>query len=208
MESIRLPSSIKRIPIYNAAFLMFVDWKKLFPETSSETSSEPDFAKYSIVDAEIDDIEMMPGQDGTDTDIHEVVKLTQEELNDLHDKINQYVTTDTVPMVTSKQLTAICYEIYIVMEIIEALTEQKFENFINNPVVKLVSDRREQTDEEVEALFKTWLSEGFSLFEAVENFCKSFKGTKEQCELVTRFVNLVQFLEQIILSDMSVFYIY
>jgi hypothetical protein len=111
-------------------------------------------------------------------------------------------------MVTSKQLTAICYEIYIVMEIIEALTEQKFENFINNPVVKLVSDRREQTDEEVEALFKTWLSEGFSLFEAVENFCKSFKGTKEQCELVNRFVNLVQFLEQIILSDMSVFYIY
>jgi hypothetical protein len=58
---------------------MFVKRDNLFPKKSSE----PDFAKYRIIGGKIYKIYVLPGQDGTDTDLHEVVELTQEELNDL-----------------------------------------------------------------------------------------------------------------------------
>jgi hypothetical protein len=64
-----------------------------------------------------------------------------EERERLNEKILQIISSDSACQLTRKELTTVCYAVYLVKDIIEALAEQKYENFIKNPAVKLIAER-------------------------------------------------------------------
>jgi hypothetical protein len=148
-QMIFAPSSINGLSFFKAAGLLF-HWLPLGNEDDAEEVSDL-YVKYTSGHT-IEVLEANAAETKSGDDFHPVETLNFDELEILRKKIAKMICSSHVNQdacfdypgtfwwLTRKELTAICFAVYRVMDIIAAINEGNFDYFLNIKAVKLIAD--------------------------------------------------------------------
>ncbi len=195
IEYILLPEKINGVGIEYAVFPISTEIKTPYPPSSSNPS-----VKYTIED---DEVTVFGVSKTYEPDMHsyQVETLSKSELKDIFVRINQYIENPgEAVMLTRKELTAICYSFFRVMDHIEAFSKKKYTKILKSSVGKMIIDVYAMSDEKIDNGF-----EGKTLSEWVIGNCenpifKSHADAKKK-KRTKQFIKCVKFLEQAIFDE-------
>ena len=183
-ELIFAPNSINGLKLLKAIDLLF-NIDVVYPISGSV------FIKYTT-GREINVIEASESKDCDDC--HQVEMLNSEEIASLRKDL-RYYEEDSCWCLNRKELSAICYVIYHVMDIIEAIKQKNFFHFLNNKEVKLIADAHKLTNDKFTQFFTGKFSVPWTIYILAK--IRSFE-LAEHADIINQFIEKVMMVDKII----------